>query len=93
MGKILFAISFFMLSNSFAYSDKCNTQLESMLIHQSEGSRLAQAAIHHGFNIYTGEVDPIDKQSKFAKDYWNLSMKHLDKVESLKKDFKENCLK
>lgn len=93
MGKIFIAISFLMLSNTFAYSDECNRQLESMLHHQSEGSRLAQAAISHGFNIYTGEVDKIDKQSKFAQSYWNISIKHLDKLESLKKVFQENCLK
>lgn len=93
MGKILIAISFFMLSNSFAYSDKCNSLLESMLLHQSEGSRLAQAAIDRGFNIYTGEVDAVHKQSMHAKSLWDLSIKHLDKLDSLKTDFKENCLK
>jgi hypothetical protein len=93
MGKIFIAISFFMLSSSFAYTDKCNSLLESMLLHQSEGSRLSQAAIDRGFNIYTGKVDYINKNSQHAKRLWELSNEHLDKLDSLKIDFKENCLK
>lgn len=80
-------------STSFAATNECSNLLGSLIEHVKEGTRLNSAAIHHGFNIHTGEVTNIDKQSKNAKKYLELSEEYLQKAKTLELELKQNCLK
>lgn len=94
MKKMTTILSLLLVSSTvFAASSECTRMLGSLLIHTKEGARLNAAAIHHGFNIYTGEIDKIDNQSKFAKDYMRLSNEHFDKAEHLESSLVQDCLK
>lgn len=94
MKKISAVLGLLLVSSTvFAASPECSRKLGSLLLHTAEGARLNSAAIHHGFNIYTGEVDQVDNQSKFAKDYMRISNNHLEKAEALEAELTRECLK
>lgn len=94
MKKVATILSMVLMSSTvFAASGECTRMLGSLLIHAKEGARLNAAAIQHGFNIYTGEVEKIDKFSVAAKDYMRLSEQHLDEAEKLEAKIVKECLK
>lgn len=94
MKKIVTILGMLLMSSTvLAASDDCVRMLGSLVLHAKEGARLNAAAIQHGFNIYTGEVEQADNQSKFAKDYMRLSNEHLEKAEALEDKLIQECLK
>ena len=83
----------FITSTGFAATNNCTSLLASLITRTQESTRLNAAAIHHGFNIYTGEVENISKQSKFAKDYMRLASEHALTAEALEVKIIQECLK
>lgn len=82
-----------MSSTVFAVSAECNRMLGSLINHTKEAARLNDAAIQHGFNVYTGQIDQVDNQSVAVKDYMRLSDQHDMKAVELVAKIKTDCLK
>ena len=94
MKKLIAILSLVSISSTvFASSEECVSQLDSILYHTSEATRLDAAAIQHGLNIYTGEIVQIDKFSKAVPSYIEIANAHRDAVNKIKSEFKKNCLK